>query len=202
MDAWVYLAHGHLFANAQTGNVVLFAIHAAAGEMSDAAHFVPSITAFAVGLLSSRLVGAWLKKKGLNSRNVRLSAECVVLLILALAVGKLPNGIVAACVGFVAAIQITSLSHIGSAGFNTGMTTGNLRGAVSAAVATWLDPSSRENPAKAATLGWMCLSFVAGALAGGSVTYHFGDGTVFVIAGLVASAVLVMWRTPDPIPAP
>ena len=202
MDAWVYLAHGHLFANAQTGNVVLFAIHAAAGEMSDAAHFVPSITAFAAGLLSSRLAGAWLKKKGLNSRNVRLSAECVVLLILALAVGKLPNGIVAACVGFVAAIQITSLSHIGSAGFNTGMTTGNLRGAVSAAVATWLDPSSGKNPAKAVTLGWMCLSFAAGALAGGSVTYHFGDGTVFVIAGLVASAVLVMWRTPDPIPAP
>ena len=48
----------------------------------------------------------------------------------------------------------------------------------------------------------MCISFVAGALAGGSATYHFGDATVFVIAALVASAVLVMWRTPDPIPAP
>ena len=153
MDAWVYLAHGHLFANAQTGNVVLFAIYAAAGELTDAAHIVPSITFFVVGLLSSRLAGAWLKKKGLNSRNVRLSAECAALLVLALAVGKLPNDFVTACVGFVAAVQITSLSHVGSASFNTGMTTGNLRGAVSAAVAAWLDPSSEKDHARAATLG-------------------------------------------------
>ena len=200
MDAWVYLAHGHVFANAQTGNVVLFAVHLAAAKVSDAAHFLPSIAAFVAGLLSSRLAGAWLKRTGRNSRNVRLSAECAVLLILALAVGHLPNNVVAACVGFIAAVQITSLSHIGSASFNTGMTTGNLRGAVSAAVAAWLDPSSREDREKAITLGWICLAFVAGALVGGLFTRRFGDGTVFVIAGLVAFAVLVTWRTPDPIP--
>ena len=107
-----------------------------------------------------------------------------------------------ACVGFIAAVQITSLSHIGSTSFNTGMTTGNLRGAVSATVAAWLDPSSKKDFAKAVTLWWMCLAFVAGALTGGLVTHRFGDGTLFVIAGMVAFAVLVMWRTPDPIPAP
>ena len=202
MDAWVYLAHGHLFANAQTGNVVLFAIHLAAGEVGDAMHFVPSIAAFAAGLLSSRLAGAWLKERGLNSRNMRLCAECVVLLILALAVNGLPDSVVTACVGFIAAVQITSLSHIGSASFNTGMTTGNLRGAVSAAVAWWLDPSSKKDRAKAATLGWICLAFVVGALGGGVVTLRLGNGTVLVIAGLVALAILVTWRTPDPIPAP
>ncbi len=202
MDAWVYLAHGHLFANAQTGNVVLFALHATAGELSEAAHFIPSMAAFVAGLVSSRLAGAWLKRRGLNSRNVRLSVECVVLLILALTVGGLPNDIVTACVGFIAAVQITSLSHIGSAGFNTGMTTGNLRGAASAAVAVWLDPSSETDRDKAATLGWICLAFAVGALAGGLVTRRLGDGTVFIIAGLVATAILVMWRTPDPIPAP
>lgn len=202
MDAWVYLAHGHLFANAQTGNVVLFAVHAAAGEVAEAVHFVPSIVAFIAGLLLSRLAGAWLKARGLNSRNVRLSAECVALFILALVVGRLPNEVVTACVGFVAAVQITSLSHIGSASFNTGMTTGNLRGGISAAVAAWLDPSSKKDRDKAATLGWMCLAFVTGALLGGVATRGIGDGAVFVIIGLVAFAVLVLWRTPDPIPAP
>ena len=198
MDAWVYLAHGHLFANAQTGNVVLFAIHAATGGLSKAAHFLPSIAAFVAGLLLSRLSGAWLKRTGLNSRNVRLSAECAVLLILAIAVGHLPNSVVTAWVGFTAAVQITSLSHIGSADFNTGMTTGNLRGAVSAAVAAWLDPSSKADRDKAVILAWICLAFLAGALLGGVVTQQFGDATVFVIAALVACTVAVMWRTPDP----
>ena len=73
LDAWVYLAHGHTFANAQTGNVILFALHLTAGELSEAAHVVPSIAAFVIGLLSSRLSGAWLKKKRLNSRTLRLS---------------------------------------------------------------------------------------------------------------------------------
>ncbi len=202
MDAWVYLAHGHLFANAQTGNIVLFAIHAVSGEAGEALHYVPSIAAFITGLLASRLAGAWLKRRGLNSRNVRLGAECVVLAGLALVAGRLPNDLVTACVGFVAAVQITSLSHIGAASFNTGMTTGNLRGFVSATVAMWLDPSSQQDRGKSVLMGSMCLAFLAGALLGGLVTRRLGDATVLVIAGLVACAVAVMWRTPDPLPPP
>ena len=77
---------------------------------------------------------------------------------LASVVVGLPNKVVTACVGFIAAVQITCLSHIGQAGFNTGMTTGNLRGAVSAAVAAWLNPTSDEDHNKVITLGWVCLS--------------------------------------------
>ena len=152
MDAWVYLAHGHLFANAQTGNIGLFAIHLAAGEASEVAHYLPSVVAFVVGLLLIRLAGAWLKKNGINSRNVRFVAEVICLFTLALIVSRLSNTFVTACVGFVAALPITSLSHIGTASFNTGMTTGNLRGAISAAVAAWLDPALKKDRIKAVTL--------------------------------------------------
>ena len=201
MEAWVYMAHGHVFANAQTGNVVLFALHLATGELSDAAHIVPSIAAFIVGLLSSRLSGAWLKKKGLNSRSWRLAAELALLLILASVAADLPNDAITAWVGFIAALQITSLSHIGSASFNTGMTTGNLRGAVSAAVAIWLDPADASNRDRATLLAGMCLAFPVGALLGGFSTPRFGDATVLAIAALVACAILLMWRTPDPLPS-
>ncbi len=200
MDAWVYLAHGHVFANAQTGNVVLFAVDLMAGDAGQAVHYLPSIAAFIAGLLLSRLAAAWLKRRGFNSRTLRLSAECVTLLILASFVGTMPDDVVTACVGFIAAVQITSLSHIGSVTFNTGMTTGNLRGAMSAAVAAWLDPSAEKDRAKAVTLGLMCLSFLVGALIGSLVTSNLRDGAVWVIAGLIACAVVVMSRLPDPIP--
>src|ERR1700733_13772272 len=102
MDAWVYVDHGHVFANAQTANVVLFGIHAAAGDLTAAARHVPSIVAFILGLVSSRLTGAWLKEAGLNSRNVRLTVECVLLVALALIAGRLPNGVVTARVASLA----------------------------------------------------------------------------------------------------
>jgi uncharacterized membrane protein YoaK (UPF0700 family) len=200
MDAWVYMDHGHVFANAQTGNVVLFGIHVAAGDFTAAARHVPSIMAFILGLVSSRLTGAWLKKARLNSRNVRLTVECVLLVALALIASRLPNGAVSASVGFIAAVQITSLSHIGDVTFNTGMTTGNLRGAFSAASAMLYEPASKKDAARAIALGSMCLAFAAGAVLGGVSTLHLGDRTLFITAGMVGLASLLMWRIPDPIP--
>jgi uncharacterized membrane protein YoaK (UPF0700 family) len=201
MDAWVYMDHGHVFANAQTGNVVLFGIYVAAGDFTAAARHVPSIMAFILGLVSSRLTAVWPKKAGLNSRNVRLTVECILLVALGLIASALPNGVVTACVGFIAAVQITSLSHIGDVTFNTGMTTGNLLGAFSAAIAVLYDPSSKKDRTRAIALGFMCLAFLAGAVLGGFCTLRFGDQTLFITAGMVGLATLLMWRTPDPIPS-
>ncbi len=201
MDGWVYLAHGHLFANAQTGNVVLLALSVAAGRLGDAAHFVPSIAAFVAGLFVSRLAATWLKSRRLNSRTIRLGAECVILLGLGLWAHSLSDTVVTASVGFIAALQITSLSHIGRSSFNTGMTTGNLTSAVSATVAAWLDGSAADR-ARAAALWSMCVAFLLGALLSGLCTHRFGDRTVFLIAALVACAVAVTWRAPDPLPEP
>jgi uncharacterized membrane protein YoaK (UPF0700 family) len=106
IDAWVYTDHGHVFANAQTGNVVLLGIYVAAGNFAAAARHVPSIVAFILGLVLSRLTGAWLKKAGLNSRNVRLTVECVLLVALALIAGRLPNGVVTARVGFIGLLPV------------------------------------------------------------------------------------------------
>jgi uncharacterized membrane protein YoaK (UPF0700 family) len=201
MDAWVYMDHGHVFANAQTGNVVLFGIHVAAGDFTAAARHVPPIMAFILGLVSSRVTGAWLKKAGLNSRNVRLTVECVLLVALALIASPLPNGVVTACVGFIAAVQITSLSHIGDVTFNTGMTTGNLRGAFSAASAVLYDPASKKDRTRAVALGSICLAFAVGAVLGGFCTLHFGDQTLFITACMVGLAALLMWRTPNATPS-
>jgi len=201
MDAWVYMDHGRVFANAQTGNVVLFGIHAAAGDFTAAARHVPPIMAFILGLVASRLSGAWLKNAKLNSRNVRLAVECVLLVALALLASRLPNGVITACVGFIAAVQITTFSHIGDVTFNTGMTTGNLLGAFSAASVALYGPLSQKDRTHAIALGSMCLTFAAGAILGGLCTLHFGDYALFITAVMVGLATLLMWRTPDPFPS-
>ena len=199
LDVWVYMAHGHVFATAQTGNVVLLGIALANGDAAGAWQPVPSLVAFVAGLLLSRVSGTLLKRRGLNSRTIRLGVECALLVALGAWADRLSNDVVTACVGFLAALQITTLSHIGSWSFNTGMTTGNLRGAMSALSKALFDPLSPENWLHAAVLGLLCAAFAGGAIAGGCLTPRWRGWTLLAVAAAVLAAALVSASAPDPL---
>ena len=198
MDAWVYLAHGHVFATAQSGNVVLMGVALAEGDIARAATHFGSPLAFTAGLLASRLSGELLKRRRLNSRAIRLGLECVMLVALGLLADRMANRAVTACIGFIAGVQITSLSRIGSWSFNTGMTTGNLLAGVSA-LAKALSGSAQEWP-HAAVMFLLCFAFGVGAAAGAWLTPRLGGATLVAVAALIAAAIAVSPRGLDPIP--
>ena len=197
-DAWVYLAHGQVFANAQSGNIVLIGIALAGGDVARAAKHLPSLLAFVIGLLASALSGQSLKRRRLNSRNVRLALECVMLVALGMFAHRMPDSAVTACIGFIAGVQITSLSKIGTWSFNTGMTTGNLRAGVRA-LAKALTGSREEWP-HAVTMFVLSVAFGAGAGGGAWLTPRVGGGTLVAIAVVIAAVIAVAPRRLDPIP--
>jgi uncharacterized membrane protein YoaK (UPF0700 family) len=199
IDAWVYLAHGHVFANSQSGNMVLMGVALAGGDVARAATHLPSLLAFVAGVLASRLSGELLKRNLLNSRNVRLCLECVLLVALGLFAHRIPDRAVTACVGFIAGVQITSLSHIGSWSFNMGMTTGNLRDGVSS-LARALTACAEEWP-HAGTMVVLCFAFGVGAAGGAWLTPRLGGATLVAVAALIAAAVAAGPGRLDPIPA-
>ena len=198
LDAWVYLAHGHVFANAQTGNVTLMMIAMAGGDFARAGSHLTSLAAFIAGLFISRQTGSLLKHMKLNSRDIRLGLECVFLTALGFAASALSDHSVIACVGFIAGLQITSLSHIGGWSFNTGMTTGNLRGAVGALSKVLL--GAQEERAHALVMGALCVAFAIGALMAAWLTPHLGNLTLLPVAALVAATLAAAPRGLDPIP--
>jgi len=198
IDAWVFLAHGHVFATAQSGNIVLMAIALAGGLLAEAASRLPSLFAFIAGVLVSRLSAQLLKRRRLNSRNIRLGVECVMLTALALAADRIPNGVVTACVGFIAGVQVTSLSHIGSWSFSTGMTTGNLGSGVSA-LAKASTGATDEWP-HAAIMLLLCFSFAIGAACGAWLTPQLGGKTLLPVAALIVAVIAIGPRELDPIP--
>ena len=51
LDAYTYLCRGGVFANAQTGNMVLLAIRAAEGKWQEAGRYLIPILAFAAGAM-------------------------------------------------------------------------------------------------------------------------------------------------------
>ena len=58
LDAYTYLCRGEVFANAQTGNIVLLGLSLAHGQWRTALQYVLPIVVFALGLLA----GWWLSK--------------------------------------------------------------------------------------------------------------------------------------------
>jgi uncharacterized membrane protein YoaK (UPF0700 family) len=179
-------------------NVVLMGIALAGGDVASAATHLPSLLAFATGALTSRLSGQLLKRGRLNSRNVRLAVACVMLVALGLFADRMSDRAVTACVGFIAGVQITHLSHIGSWSFNTGMTTGNLLAGVSA-LAKALTGSAEEWP-HAAAMFLLCFAFGVGAAAGAWLTPRLGGSTLLAVAALVAAAIAASPRGLVPIP--
>jgi uncharacterized membrane protein YoaK (UPF0700 family) len=170
LDAYSYLARGHVFANAQTGNVVLFGVRAAAGDWTSALATLPSILAYMCGVAVARLLRVRRQKHTFRATLICQALELLVLLVL-LFFGKfVPDLCAVSLIAFSAALQNTSFSNIGPWQFNSAMTTSNLRNAVSG----WGQLGQGEKDPKLrgeAIVGTVVLlCFVAGALLGGLCT--------------------------------
>jgi uncharacterized membrane protein YoaK (UPF0700 family) len=194
MDAYSYLAHGHVFANAQTGNFVFFSVYASGGQWGRAARHLPPIVAFSLGVVVSKLLGLHSHEDSFRVTLLCQGVELSILAALAVVGDRLPNVCVVPIISFVAALQNTSFDRVGSWPFNSAMVTGNLRDAISGLVLWIAGREPVENRRKAITLGLICISFVAGALCGGGYTRLGVGHALLPCLAVVAAASLLTWR--------
>jgi uncharacterized membrane protein YoaK (UPF0700 family) len=194
MDAYSYLAHGHVFANAQTGNFVFFSVYASGGQWGRAARHLPPIVAFSLGVVVSKLLGLHSHEDSFRVTLLCQGVELSILAALAVVGDRLPNVSVVPIISFVAALQNASFDRVGSWPFNSAMVTGNLRDAISGLVLWIAGREPVENRRKAITLGLICISFVAGALCGGGYTRLGVGHALLPCLAVVVAASLLTWR--------
>ena len=63
LDAYTYICRGHVFANAQTGNLVLLGVYLTNGDWSKAFHYFMPVLAFVLGILICEMIQSRLKWK-------------------------------------------------------------------------------------------------------------------------------------------
>jgi uncharacterized membrane protein YoaK (UPF0700 family) len=134
LDAYTFIGRGGVFANAQTGNIVLFGIYASKGEWRQALVHVPPILACVIGVI----VLEWLKNNSsrlfiLDWARTVLILEIIVLFIIGFIPNTTPNIVVTVTVSFVASVQVSSFRKLVDSPYTTTMSTGNLRSASQAA---------------------------------------------------------------------
>lgn len=128
LDAYTYLCRGGVFANAQTGNMVLLALRAAEGRWQEAAAYLAPILAFALGVLVAEGVRARCPAQGrFHWRHWVLGVEILALGGTALIPNGAWDGVVNVTVSFVCALQVEAFRKVRGQPFASTMCTGNLR---------------------------------------------------------------------------
>ena len=190
LDAYAYIAHG-VFANAQTGNVVMLAVNLAQAHWINALnHLVPIVT-FSAGVLIVTLLNHRWEEHTTRLRLWSAFAEAAVLGIILLLQARLPVDLVVPMISFAAAVQVTSFGSLGTIAFNSAMTTGNLRRTLTALVRALTGQDVERNRETFLTVGTVVVCFLLGALVGGWTTrYHPAHALAVPLLGVVTAAVL------------
>ena len=193
LDVYTYLARGHVFANAQTGNMVLFGVNLARGNWSRAAAYLLPILAFVLGILLAAAVRERSAEKLLHWRQITVAVEILVLL----AAGFIPAGgpdlPANTIVSFVCSVQVQSFRKIGGVPLATTMCTGNLR---SAAECLYSCFRTKEREMGKKGLRYLCiiLFFILGAVIGSVLTALFSVRAVLFSCIPLLAVFLLMFR--------
>ncbi|WP_040208906.1 YoaK family protein [Neobacillus jeddahensis] len=194
LDAYTFISRDGVFANAQTGNMVLFAVKAAYGEWREAVHYIPPILAFILGVLVSEIVKIPHVRQVLHSyRRSILILECTVLIIVGFLPESVPNIVVTVCIAFVSSLQISTFNKLDKWAYNSTMTTGNLRTATQAA---YLAVKERNEEAKRQFKEFfvIILSFLFGAMTGTFSTTYIGNSSIWIASGVLVIALILYHR--------
>ncbi len=194
LDAYSYLARGHVFANAQTGNVVLFGVRAAAGNWTAAWETLPSIFAYMCGVAVARLLRVKRQKHTFRATLICQALELFVLLVLLFFGRFVPDLCAVSLIAFSAALQNTSFSNIGPWEFNSAMTTSNIRNAVSGWVQLALRDTDPKLRGEAIVGSVIFLCFSAGAILGGVWTLRLPAYALLPAVVLAAAGTLLTIR--------
>lgn len=134
LDAYSYLLKGGVFANAETGNLVLMGMRLATGEWWGALQALCPVLAFFAGVLVTELLKARLPANlFLGWQHVVLLVESLLLFFVGLFPSSFPSESAVVIIAFICSMQVNAFRKTRGLPYATTMCTGNLRSAAECA---------------------------------------------------------------------
>lgn len=169
LDAYTYIYRGGVFANAQTGNLVMLGVNAAQGNWINGTRYLIPVAAFIAGTM----LALWIRIRFQNSRfHWRQAVVLLEALILAIVI-LIPQGeadmAANVLVSFICAMQVSAFRKIHGHALATTMCTGNLRSGTEL-VMKYLETRDQNALKAGLKYFWIVLCFIAGAGIGTAAT--------------------------------
>ena len=195
-DAYTYHVRGGVFANAQTGNIVLMSTHLFAGDMPRALVYLAPVCAFAFGVLAAQTIRFRVRdRRGFHWRQKVLALEMLLLL----GVGFLPqslNAIANVLVSFVCALQVQAFRKVEGNAYASTMCIGNLRSGVET-LEVYLHTRERAVLQRALAYFGMLACFALGAGLGSWLSLLWGIHAVWLCCAWLLISFLLMFAQGD-----
>ena len=189
MDAYSYMCRGKVFANAQTGNILLLGINISERNWHMA--LVP-VLAFAIGIALADLVKIRTKNLTLlHWRQISVFCEAVILL----SVSFIPqdfNLVANALTSLACGIQVESFRKIHGNGIATTMCIGNLRSATQH-MCSYANTKDKEYIKKGLLYYGIIFFFVIGAVIGNACVEMFAEKALLIASAILAVAFVMMF---------
>lgn len=185
LDSYTYLARGGVFANAQTGNVILFAVDITSRQYADAMAHVWPLLAFLVGVtLSAHLKSGRVER--LISHPIRwtMGVMAAILAVVGFVPADVSPTIATVPIAFVTAMLIGLFRNIGDLNYIAVATTGNLMRMVESGYAALLD--RKEAAREFRIYATVVAVFAGGAVIGGVATTYLGVEAIWLPAVFLA----------------
>lgn len=191
MDCYSYLVRDHVFANAQTGNMLLFGVNLASGDWGQCIHYIVPVLCFALGIALCHVIKLLARMERLHWRQLALFIEIIVLAYVAF----VPEGHSLRANGltsFACGIQVQAFRKFHGRPLATTMCIGNLRSGTQAFV-TYMNTSDREQLKGGLLSYFVIVCFVLGAVVGNWFIPVLGTRMILVGVALLVVSFLIMF---------
>ena len=194
IDAYTYLARGEVFANAQTGNLVLLGISLVSGNFMRAVSYLPPILAFIIGVVVTEKVRQFVNKGRLHWRQYIIILELIVIAVVCfLPGGKADwidfNTVTNVMISFVCSLQVQCFRSIRGISCATTMCTGNLRSGTEC-LAAYASTKNKMKLHSAGKFYGIVLFFVMGSAVSAYITNIMHEKSV-IFSGIGLVIVLI-----------
>lgn len=191
-DAYTYTCRGEVFANAQTGNIVLLSTALFRQEWQTVLKYLIPVISFLIGTAIAECIHLRFKSyEKIHWRQIILLCEILLLL----AVGFLPHSLdplANALVSFVCAMQVQTFHKVRGHAYASTMCIGNLR-AGTEALCAYFRVRNKEILRKALTYFGVILVFGVGAGLGSILTVALGNRAIWLCCILLSVSFFMMF---------
>lgn len=193
-DAYTYFCRGKVFANAQTGNIVLWGTHMAKREWGMALRYLAPILAFVAGVyVAEHIRRVHREREGglLHWRQIVVAVEIALLF----AVGFMPrsmNTVANVTVSFVCSMQVNAFRKIKGSPYASTMCIGNLRSATEAFY-TYRHTGDRRTLEKCLRYYGVIVIFALGATLGSLSAERFGERAIWMSCAMLLVSFFIMF---------
>ena len=197
LDAYTYIIRGGVFANAQTGNIVLLGINFAKGNFSKVLLYLLPILAFTFGIFISEIVKSKLKQSTkIHWRQLIVLFEIIMLFCVTFVPKGQNDTIVNTVISLVCSLQVESFRKINGHAVATTMCTGNLRSGTEALYLGIIN-KDKSRILKCLNNYGIILFFIFGALFGTLLTNIYSTYSLFFVCALLTIPLFMMFKSEE-----